>query len=377
MEKETTTLQSIACGGTGGDLTAVDAKDGKIVRIRPINYLDTYTKEELEPSLWKIQVGDEVFTPGYKSAPNYFALAYKNRVYSKNRVRHPLKRVDWEPGGDPAKINAANRGKSKFERISWDEALDIMESEIKRIIDTYGPYSVLTIGEDGHRESKNLHAGGGMHSTLMSKLGGYTREVRTPDSVEGWYWGAKHFWGSGCNKGLGMPAPPQTGYNPWHVLRDISEHSELHRVRRGRLGAHAELCVPNVVALAEVLGEGRQGIRDHRPVLQLHCRLPRLHEVDPHPAEHRRRARFRGHVRVDHRRPVRQGLRGHPLRRIRQGEGVRARRGRRGRPEDPGMGLRALRRSRMDHQGLCAQPRQESHRVGALQLRRHQGSLLP
>ena len=47
MEKETTTLQSIACGGTGGDLTAVDAKDGKIVRIRPINYLDTYTKEEL------------------------------------------------------------------------------------------------------------------------------------------------------------------------------------------------------------------------------------------------------------------------------------------------------------------------------------------
>ena len=148
-------------------------------------------------------------------------------MYSKNRVRYPLKRVDWEPGGDPDKINAANRGKSKYVRISWDEALDIMEAEIRRIIDKYGAYSVLTIGEDGHRESKNLHSGGGMHSTLMSKLGGYTREVRTPDSVEGWYWGAKHFWGSGCNKGLGMPAPPQTGYNPWHVLRDISEHSEM------------------------------------------------------------------------------------------------------------------------------------------------------
>ena len=222
-----TTLQSIACGGTGGDPTCVDSADGKIVRIRPLHLDSVYTEEELEESRWTLEVNGEKFRPGLKSSPNYFALAYKNRVYSKNRVRYPLKRVDWEPGGDPAKINAANRGKSKFVRISWEEALDIMESEIKRIIDTYGPYSVLTIGEDGHRESKNLHAGGGMHSTLMSKLGGYTREVRTPDSVEGWYWGAKHFWGSGCNKGLGMPAPMQTGYNPWHVIRDITEHSEM------------------------------------------------------------------------------------------------------------------------------------------------------
>ena len=41
--------------------------------------------------------------PEMKAAPNYMALAYKERVYSKNRVRKPLKRVDWEPGGDPDK----------------------------------------------------------------------------------------------------------------------------------------------------------------------------------------------------------------------------------------------------------------------------------
>jgi len=222
-----TTLQSIACGGTGGELTAVDSVDGKIVRIRPYNIDSKYTKEELADSLWELEKDGKTFSPPMKTAPNYFALAYKNRVYSKNRVMYPLKRVDWEPGGDPDKINAANRGKSKFERISWDEALDIMESELKRIISTYGPYSVLTVGEDGHRESKDLHAGGGMHSNLMSKLGGYTRETRTPDSVEGWYWGAKHVWGSGSNKGLGMIAPPQTGYNSWNVIKDITEYSEL------------------------------------------------------------------------------------------------------------------------------------------------------
>lgn len=127
-----TTIQSIACGGTGGEMTAVDAKDGKIVRIRPMRIDANYTVEELAGSLWSLEAQGKTFTPPMKTAPNYFALAYKNRVYSKNRVGYPLKRVDWEPGGDPEKINAANRGRSKFERISWDEALDIMESEIRR-----------------------------------------------------------------------------------------------------------------------------------------------------------------------------------------------------------------------------------------------------
>lgn len=222
-----TTLQSIACGGTGGELTAVDAEDGKIVRIRPFRIDTAYTEEELAPAMWTLRSGDKEFKPEMKSAPNYFALAYKNRVYSKNRVSHPLIREDWKPGGNPETMNAANRGISKFKRISWEEALDIVAGEIRRIIDQYGAPSVLCIGEDGHRESKDLHSGGGMHATLMSKLGGYTREVRTPDSVEGWYWGAKHVWGSGATKGLGMVAPPQTGFESWNVMKDVTENAEL------------------------------------------------------------------------------------------------------------------------------------------------------
>lgn len=223
----TTTFQSIACGGTGGELAAVDTQDGKIVRIRPLHLDTVYTEEEMAPATWEIKAGGKVMKPDMKARPNWFALAYKNRVYSKNRVRYPLKRVDWEPGGDPAKINAQNRGKSKFERISWDEAIDIIESEIKRVVEKYGQYAVLCIGEDGHRESKDLHAGGGMHATLMSKIAGYTRETRTPDSVEGWYWGAKHVWGSGSNKGLGMCAPMETGYNAYNVIKDVTENAEL------------------------------------------------------------------------------------------------------------------------------------------------------
>ena len=48
-----------------------------------------------------------------------------------NRILYPMKRVDWDPNGER---NPQNRGKSEFERISWDEALDILASECKRII---------------------------------------------------------------------------------------------------------------------------------------------------------------------------------------------------------------------------------------------------
>lgn len=233
QEEETTIIRGVGSGGTGGDPSAVDSKDGKIVRIRPMRWDDKYTQEELKDSMWELEVQGKTIRSPMKTAPPYMAMAYKNRVYSKNRVKYPLKRVDWEPGGDPATMNAQNRGRSKFKRISWDEALDIMEAEIRRVMEKYGKYAVLAIGEDGHKESKGIHAGGGMHASLLNIIGGYTRETRTPDSVEGFYWGAKHVWGSGSNKGLGMIAPPQTNYNSWNVCKDVTENSELIAFQAG------------------------------------------------------------------------------------------------------------------------------------------------
>lgn len=202
-----TVYRGIAGGGFGGDGCALDSVDGRLLRIRPMHYDDKYTEEELKDAIWEYDVDGKKLRMPLKASPPYQALAYKKRVYSKNRVAYPLKRVDWEPGGDPAKRNPQNRGKSKFKRISWDEALDIMESEIKRIQEKYGPNAVLCVGENGHKESKALNQGGGIHMALLSNLGGYTREVRTPDSVEGYYWGAKHVWGTGAMMGLGVVAP--------------------------------------------------------------------------------------------------------------------------------------------------------------------------
>lgn len=222
------TIRPISSGGTGGSPCYVDSKDGKILRIRPVHWNYKYSNEELEGRIWSLSARGKTLTPRTKATPPFYAFGYKKRVYSKNRVKYPLKRVDWEPGGDPATMNSANRGKSKFKRISWDEATQIIASEIKRVTEKYGPNSIITIGEDGHKESKDIHSAGGWHSNLLSIVNGtFTREVRTPDSVEGWYWGSKHVWGPGLNMGLGMPAPAQ------NVIKDVSENTEMIVLQAG------------------------------------------------------------------------------------------------------------------------------------------------
>jgi anaerobic dimethyl sulfoxide reductase subunit A len=51
--------------------------------------------------------------------------AYRQRMYSPERLLHPLRRV-------------GSRGEGVFQRVSWDEALGILAGELKRVIETYG-----------------------------------------------------------------------------------------------------------------------------------------------------------------------------------------------------------------------------------------------
>ncbi len=180
----------------------VECDDGKIVRIRPLHYDWKYP--DVEP--WKMEARGKTFTPSMESLIPPFTLGYKNRVYSPNRVLYPLKRVDWDPNGER---NTQNRGKSKYERISWDEALDIVVSEINRIKDKYGMEAILS-QSDGHGETAVIH----LH-TVYARLQHqrlYLQTLKT-DSWEAWYWGAKH--ALGCESWVQMvPVTMSCGYPP-------------------------------------------------------------------------------------------------------------------------------------------------------------------
>lgn len=200
-EPELSVIRGASFSGFGRDgcPTRVEVKNGKIVRIRPLRYADEgFGPDKLKP--WKIEVKGKVLEPVYKKTlVSPLGLSYKKRVYSPNRIRYPLKRVDWEPGGDPAKVNAQNRGKSKYKRITWDEATTIIANEIRRIQQKYGYFAILAQG-DGHGEGKTVHGPHGCQTQLLRHMGpdlqsSYTLQVRVADSWEGWYWGGKHVTG--------------------------------------------------------------------------------------------------------------------------------------------------------------------------------------
>ena len=144
-----------------GSPSAVDVKDGKVIRIRSFYYDSKYTREEIQP--FEVKARGKTFKLPMKSMPPHFAFSWKKRTYSPNRIKYPLKRVDWDPNGER---NIQNRGKSKYKRISWDEATDLIVSEVKRVQKQYGPFAILAEGE-GHGQSKMVHFSHSCQRTLL------------------------------------------------------------------------------------------------------------------------------------------------------------------------------------------------------------------
>ena len=199
-------------GPESGGPSLVDSNDGRITRIRPYFYDKKHTDEHCNP--WVIKARGSEFRAPDRVTISPFGLGYKSRVYSKNRVRYPLKRVDFDPKGER---NPQNRGKSPYVRISWDEAAQIVADELVRIKETYGPEAVLCQA-DMHGEGKHVAPSHGCPNRLLALMGGYTLQMRNKDSWEGWFWGAKHVWG--CEP-IGEMMPMT------NLFPDIAQNSEL------------------------------------------------------------------------------------------------------------------------------------------------------
>src|SRR5512139_735453 len=77
---------------------------------------------------------DHRFTRGFLCAK---VNRYLERVYSPDRVLHPMRRV-------------GRKGEGRFERISWDEALDAVASRLREIVGRHGPQAILPYSYAGN-----------------------------------------------------------------------------------------------------------------------------------------------------------------------------------------------------------------------------------
>lgn len=131
-EKVVMTTCRSHCGGTC--ILKVHVRDGVISRIE----------------------SDDRLEPEYR--PCAKGRAYRQRVYDPDRLKYPMKRI-------------GERGAGSFVKISWDEALNAVASEIKRVNKAYGPSAVLFMcswGDIGWLQNP------GLIDRLLVKTGGYS-----------------------------------------------------------------------------------------------------------------------------------------------------------------------------------------------------------
>lgn len=114
----------------------------------------------------------------------------RHQTFAVDRLKYPMKRKNWEPGGGKKEL----RGKDEWVRISWDEALDIVASEIKRIKEKYGNESIFRSGGGeigrlltlygGYVTHYGTTSGGTWHATETVVRGGYNSRDRINDRMQ-------------------------------------------------------------------------------------------------------------------------------------------------------------------------------------------------
>jgi len=101
----------------------------------------------------------------------------RHQCFGADRIKYPMKRKNWEPGGGKKEL----RGQDEWVRISWDEALDTVASEIKRIKDKFGNEGIFCPGGGeimrtltlygGFVKREGTTSGGTLHASKRTTLG--------------------------------------------------------------------------------------------------------------------------------------------------------------------------------------------------------------
>lgn len=115
------------CGSNAQCVIKAHVRDGVVVAVEPDDRYNTGIGREDA-----VMSESELIKTSLQRRPCAKGLAFHKYIYLKDRIIHPLKR---RPG--------TQRGEGLYDRISWEEALTTIATEMERARNLHGPYSVM------------------------------------------------------------------------------------------------------------------------------------------------------------------------------------------------------------------------------------------
>jgi anaerobic dimethyl sulfoxide reductase subunit A len=196
IKEDTTIINTGCCHDCGGRcVLKAHVKDGKIIRLES----DTGSAPQIRACLR--------------------GRAYRQRLYSPERLQYPLRRI-------------GERREGKFERITWDEALDRVADNLKRIKSAYGNSAILFLPGAGNQGLLHGPVSPGM---MLQQFGGFTRFWGIP-SYEGALFASMATYGT-IRTGHSREDLFNSrliilwGWNPAHTIWDPETNITLARAR--------------------------------------------------------------------------------------------------------------------------------------------------
>lgn len=108
--------------------------------------------------------------------PNPLIQNFTNALDHPARVTTPMVRRGWlERGPGPD----ARRGRDDYVPLGWDDALDLLAAELRRVRDQHGPQAVFGGSYGWSSAGRFHHAQSQVHRFLNTALGGYVRSVNS------------------------------------------------------------------------------------------------------------------------------------------------------------------------------------------------------
>jgi trimethylamine-N-oxide reductase (cytochrome c) len=106
--------------------------------------------------------------------PTHMLEGVMDSVYSPTRIKYPMVRRAFLEKGAGADVET--RGSDDFVRVSWDEALDLVASELKRVEETYGPTGTYA-GSYGWKSPGKLHNCQNLMRRMLNLKGGLREQL--------------------------------------------------------------------------------------------------------------------------------------------------------------------------------------------------------